>query len=192
MKPTSLLKHYAGTPIEELPPEIAEQVKSDSALLAEMEQQAEMASLMGLKRYETPDEAVFGRVQYRTMLQIKNQASARPEPFFFQLPGWARVTAVLAFMLGLSVLTHREMLRTEEEEALASAPVEPVVEPTFPVFIRGSDPFAPYTLETPLFESDVFSSALTQQLESDFEALGLTETNRVESTFSLPVVFPAP
>jgi hypothetical protein len=192
MKPTRILKEIAGMSPDELPEDIRAQLEKNPALKAEVEEQAKVAALIGLKRYETPDEEMFGRVHYRTMIQLRNAQAQAPSPFGWQIPGWARAAAVVMFMLGLSVLTHREMLRTQEGEApVAVSTVPEASEPDFQFSFQDSDPFAPYVLDPALVGPQEFSSGLTRKLEADFEALGLVETNALESATRLPVMLPA-
>ena len=192
MKIPSSYLEYAGQPVEELPPEVIEFLQAHPDMLAEFEQQAEMAGLMRLKNYEVPEEAMFGRVHHRVQVRLVNQPSARVPDLLFGLPSWARMVAVVIFMLGLSVITHREMLRQPAAEvpAFTSSEFQSSPQPQ-PLRFENPGSFTTYVLSPPLESPTEFRGALTDQVEADFEALGLTETNRFESTSLLPVRLPA-
>ena len=184
-----LLEH-AGLPLDALPEDVVALLEANPALKQEFEQQARMMDLMQLKNYEQPEEAMFGRVQHRVTLRLQNGQVPASEPLMGPLPAWARMVAVVAVMVGLSVLTHREMLRAPEEsggqlaEALdPSAPWSPEVS-----FEVSSDPFAPFVFSPTGSPGDASSFVgLTEKLEEDFELLGLGETNRLDNTSLLPV-----
>jgi hypothetical protein len=196
MKPSHVLKEYAGRPLDDLPEELQDLLSRKPELKKEFEDQAAMADLMALKRYEQPEEAMFGRVHHRAHIQILNAQATASRPLLTQLPGWARVTAVMVFMLGLSVLTHREMLRTEEGDLPVAVSTEPdPAASEVPFFTMGEDPFSPYVINPSFLDSEEFPVGLTRSLEEDFEALGLLQTNlqtnRLEKAPLLPVRFPA-
>lgn len=198
MKPTRTLKEIAGMSWDDLPEEVRKNLEKNPALKAEFDEQAAVAALIGLKRYETPDGEMFGRVHYRTRIQLQNTRARATTSVGWQIPGWARAAAVVLFMLGLSVLTHREMLRTEEEPPVAvstsqeaAGPGPEAGGPGVEFSFQGTDPFAPYALDPGLLGPQEFSTGLTRKLEADFEALGLTETNGLKSATRLPVMLPA-
>lgn len=192
MKPSQILLEYAGLPLDALPDSVQERLEKQPVLKAEFQQQAEVADLLQLKNYECPDEAMFGRVHHRVQIRLKHQAEARPVPVMDRLPTWVRMAAVVVVMLGLSVITHREMLRAPEEmqtgmAASLDTPASMIPEPAFD---SGFDPFTTYVF-APSFGSEDPPMGLTRELEADFEFLGLQETNRLETTSLLPVLLPA-
>lgn len=192
MNQKHILLEHAGTPIDALPEEVKAKVIAHPKLRAALEQQADMARLMKLKNYETPDERMFDRVHHRVQIRVKHPASTVPEPYLDQLPSWARMVAVVVVMLGLSVLTHREMLRSPDEvEPGFAAPEAPAPQPFTPLFFQDSDPFVTYVFAPSLKPFDAAPVILTRQLEADFQSLGLMETNALESATLLPVMLPA-
>lgn len=191
MKSDTLLKLHAGTPLDKLPDDVIHRLETDSDLREKFEQQAQVAHMMSLKNYEVPDEAMFGRVHYRAHLQIQHQLHAPKQSRFTLWPTWARVTAVIMFMLGLSVLTHREMLRTENEETVVTAPPPEAIETLPPLLLEDADPFQPFTFDPARIGMDEVPSVLSRKLEADFKALGLTESTSLEPMNTLPVRFQA-
>jgi len=190
MKPSDDLLNYAGTPLDQLPEELREAIENDSELKAEFEQQAVVAGMIALKRYEQPDDAMFGRVQYRVQTRLKNEMSSRPQPYLDRLPAWARMVAVVVVMLGLSVLTHREMLRApSEDEQLTDSALQEAPQPVYPETRSVYDPIGGGVYGSILEGNGSSFGGLNRQLEADFEALGLLETNATETTL-LPVMLP--
>ncbi|GEM_PF-1273794 len=108
--PTELLD-VAGTPVSEWPEELQRQVEGNPELLRVMNEQAQMASLMALKRYEAQGEDARGRLRSRIEERIRNgEARTPPMLDIDALPDWVRMAAAVIVMLGLSVWTHREMM----------------------------------------------------------------------------------
>lgn len=109
--PTELLE-YAGTPLSQWPDDLRQQVEANPELLRMMEEQARMASLMSLKRYEQPSPAASTTIRDRIQDRIQNgEAHPTPKLDFDALTDWVRMAAALVVMLGLSVLTHWEMIQ---------------------------------------------------------------------------------
>jgi len=197
MTSKQILRTYAGTPPEELPEEVRARLESDSALRDELYAQARTARLMGLKRYETPDPAMPGRIRHRLNVRIENgDTSVDPVWRFDAMPEWARMLAVVIVMLGLSVMTHREMLDNETGPAGEPAPVEAtgfaldgggVGEPVF----EHMDPFTTYVSFPGEGENeDVLNEVFNPRLRDPYLELGLPSTNRTERTGLLPVFQP--
>lgn len=197
MNKKEILFTHAGKSLDSLPQELQDQLKQDSRLRGELIQQARVASLLRLKQYEVPDEAMEGRVLHRVGVRIRNGehlSTARELEF---IPGWARMVAVVVVMLGLSVLTHREMLQNNLVGDLQSAGLQedplPAVN-SLPVPRQLHDPFSPVYVvfdnqETP----NLLTPEFAEQLEISFAELGLDVTNRVEASAFAPVSFaPAP
>jgi len=193
MKTSSILMEFAGLPLDALPKEIQKRVEEDPALKAELERQAEVAGLLQLKTYERPADAMFGRVRHRTRIRLENQVPPREEPLMDRMPAWARMVAVVAVMAAVSVLTHREMLRAPvDADPTLAVPAEaaPTEAPEFQQWFH-SDPFTTYVLNPSPGSVGSGFGGLTRQLEADFEAMGLEETNRFEEVSLLPVRLPA-
>lgn len=115
------LIQFAGKPLESMPVEIQEQLASDPQLKQALEEQRFVSQLMSLKQYETPDARMSERVRRNVRISIsKNMPLAQRMSLknAHLLPAWARMAAVVVIMLGLSVLTHREMLRYESAESV--------------------------------------------------------------------------
>lgn len=112
---------YWGCALEDVPEEIQARLRADPEVLAAFEAQHQVAVLMGLKRYETPDPALEGRLSHRVGLRIENLPPPHKEHVWkhWVVPEWARMVAVVSVMLGLSVLVHREMLMNETELEVA-------------------------------------------------------------------------
>ncbi|WFB35142.1 hypothetical protein P3T73_13330 [Kiritimatiellota bacterium B12222] len=199
MNKKQLLYTYAGTPVDALPEEARALLEKDSALRESFEAQARMASLLKLKTYETPDEAMEGRVLHRVSVRIQNGEHLRREPMLEGLPDWARMVAVVVVMLGLSVFTHREMMDnpiqgSDIHEGIAERePVELSFER--PVYV-GNDPFAPMMLPQEAYtDGEYLSPELSSQLEASILELGLETTDFNQSANMLPVsysLFPRP
>jgi len=120
------LLRYAGQPLEKLPDELRVLLEGDRDALSEFQLQSQVATLMALKRYETPDPALEGRLIHRVGTRIRNAPATRPglSRGFDNLPAWARMAAVVAVMLTLSILTHKEMLRSEAGDAADATALE--------------------------------------------------------------------
>ncbi len=115
------LIQYAGTPLDSIPEALQEQLKNDPQLKEAFEQQLLVKELMGLKQYETPDPRLPERLCRSVRLSISDHKTLGQRLSFQNahlLPAWVRMTAVVVIMLGLSVLTHREMLRNELAESI--------------------------------------------------------------------------
>lgn len=202
MNTKQILMSQAGTPFEELPKEYQERLEADPQKLQEFQEQARVATLMGLKNYEQADPAMEGRVLHRVGIRIRNGEHLRRESRFEALPDWARMVAVVLVMLGLSMLTHREMMEstppesastesTNDRQVLANAKdVVPLPDLSTPVTPLSSESFNPVFVtydsqETPNIMTPEFSS----QLESSILELGLDLTNRTQNVNTIPVVF---
>lgn len=193
MKLNASLIEYSGYTLDELPEELLEQLNRDPELKAEFEAQARMADLMELKNYEQPDEAMFGRVQHRVTVRLKQSNGHTASVLPGVIPGWARLVAMVMFMLGLSVVTHLEMSNDSIEQGIVAIEVQdlPDVEPWLAAdaFEMPADPFAPFVLRSDsVIDSDSPFVGLTEQLERDFEFLGLGETNQVDNVSLIPVL----
>jgi hypothetical protein len=115
------LIQYAGEPFEAIPEGLQEQLKHDPQLKQAFEQQQFVKQLMGLKRYESPDPRLSERLCRAVRLSAADHKPLGQRLSFQNthlLPAWVRMAAVVVVMLGLSVLTHREMLRNEMADAL--------------------------------------------------------------------------
>ncbi|MCC5845012.1 MAG: hypothetical protein JJU05_12250 [Verrucomicrobia bacterium] len=115
------LIQYAGEPFESIPEGLQDQLKQDPQLKQAFEQQLLVKQLMGLKRYETPDPRLSERLCRAVRLSAVDHKPLGQRLSFQNahlLPAWVRMAAVVVVMLGLSVLTHREMLRNEMADAL--------------------------------------------------------------------------
>ena len=191
------LHEAAGTPLDELPEEVKAKLDQDAELREALRAQADVARWMGLKRYEQPDSGLEARVRERVRAGIRNgQGRSRPMISFDAMPDWVRMAAAVVFMLGLSVLTHREMLRAPE----SGSGVDPAATLTRADLPR-AEPIGPpgYLLNTenpfvtqvwmPVNERESFK--LPAGLDPDVEAglLGdsLFQTNRSERVDLLPV-----
>lgn len=120
MNDESLIQ-YAGQPLESIPDELQETVRQDPQLKQAFEQQRLVKELMSLKRYEMPDSRLAERLCRSVHLAAADQiplARRLSLQNAHMLPAWVRMAAVVVVMLGLSVLTHREMLRNELADAL--------------------------------------------------------------------------
>lgn len=188
MNKKQILLEHAGTPVADLPEAIKRVVESDPALQQTFHDQARCAALLHLKSYETQDPAMEGRILHRVGLRIRNGEHLRRESTFDALPDWARMVAVVVVMLGLSLMTHREMLEQNEmqegiETAAAIQPIpvshQPLSDPFGPVYVQFDDQQTP-NLMTPEF---------TRSLESSILELGLDLSNRQENVNFMPVSF---
>lgn len=193
MNKKQLLFSKAGTPLEALSPELRSRIESDPDLLKEFEAQARIASLMRLKNYEMQDPAMEGRTLHRVRTKILNGEHLRSEPRLEIFPDWARMVAVVLVMLGMSFLTHREMLDdpsvADDPQMAASVLNNPIPTPS-PVKPSHYGPFSPVYItfddgETPNLMTPEFS----RQLESSILELGLDLTNRSESATLKPVLY---
>ncbi|MGA0368358.1 MAG: hypothetical protein ACO3N7_02785 [Kiritimatiellia bacterium] len=193
MNKKQLLFSKAGTPLDELPIELRSRIESDPDLLKEFEAQARVASLMRLKNYELQDPAMEGRMLHRVRTKILNGEHLRQEPRLEIFPDWARMVAVVLVMLGMSFLTHREMLddplAAEDPQMAATVLDAPIPTPS-PVKLTHYEPFSPVYItfddqETPNLMTPEFS----RQLESSLMELGLDLTNRSDSATLKPVLY---
>lgn len=195
MKKKQILLSYAGKPLEKLPAEIRLIVESDPDLAQKFRDQARIASLMQLKTYEQPDPALEGRVLYTVGVRIRNGEHLRASSRLDFFPDWARMVTVVIVMLGLSILTHREMLQNpvdQPNEVETAANINNVM----PVMGSNSglkamnDPFSPIMVS---FDTDTSPSVLTpefsKELESSYLKLGLDHTNRIDNLNLIPVSY---
>jgi len=202
MNADDVLMMYAGQPLESLPRELQEVLQADPNALASFEMQARIAGLMALKRGEIPDPALEGRLIHRVGTRIRNHADLAESrrKFFVAPPAWARMVAVITVMLGLSILTHREMLRSELPDAEADIPqlavtagrdlsAEPAPVPV--QSLRHVDAFT--TLMPQDFNFSQFDFGMQGLLSESLEPPSL-QTNRWQNSSSatLPVMLPAP
>jgi hypothetical protein len=140
---------------------------------------------------------MMDRVRERIRADIRaGKPSAAPLLHFDAMPDWMRMAAAVVFMLGLSVLTHREMLR-EPVEAPGQVPPEALVQ-EYPAMPEPVKPPA-YLLhnEDPFFTRVEFADSspspfvLPSGLDPDLEAAlmrnSLQETNRLDRLNTLPV-----
>jgi len=187
---------HAGTPIKDLPQDIRIQVEASPKLLQDFQEQANIASLLKLKTYEQPDPSMEGRVLHRVGVRIQNGEHLRKESKLDALPDWARMIAVVLFMLTLSILTHREMLDNPDVEpdlGLALGETEAVFEGSIdlstPLYAI-EDPFAPTLITVDSNEfPNLMTPELSKQFESSFIELGLDFTNRNENDNVIPVSY---
>ena len=127
MNEPNWLHEYAGLPLEEWPEDLKTRVEENPQWREIVRHQADTARTLSLKQYEHPDPAMEGRVRHRVGVQLRNGAvgnramGPRPLVFIDNLPDWARMAAAVVVMLGLSVMTHREMLR-DGDRAAADTP----------------------------------------------------------------------
>lgn len=219
MNEPTWMQEYAGLPLEEWPEELKSRVEANPEWREAVRLQAETARWIGMKRYELPDPAMEGRVRHRVGIRIRHGASApRPLVFLDNLPDWARMTAAVVAMLGLSVMTHREMLSNGEESsaegvAQAMAGAEnpaPAEERTFstleawdpaeatrpPAYLLNhEDPFVttvrfPKGTDTSDFLFSP-STGLVEEWSASRSVLPVLQTNRAERARTQPVGFSA-
>jgi hypothetical protein len=196
MKIKKNLLLHSGTPIEDLPDDIRCQLEADPKLMQEFQEQANVASLIKLKSFEQPDPAMEGRVAHRVSVRIQNGEHLRKESKLDALPDWARMLAVVVFMLSLSVLTHREMLNNSDLETdvgLAEAETEVVFEEDLDMLTplyAAEDPFAPTLLKVNTNQfPNLMTPELSRQFESSFIELGLDLANPQIDENTIPVSF---
>jgi len=194
------LTRYAGQPLEKLPGDVRSQLEREPEILEQFCAQARVAALMSFKRYERPDPALEGRLIHRVGTRIRNQPSARKgfAHTVNNLPAWARMAAVVGVMLMLSLLTHKEMLRSEAYDLAAASPGD--------LANNGralSDSGEPHLNPAQLNHLDPFTTLLPLEFAANTELQGFlggrlppsaTHTNRLWQAppISLPVLFPAP
>ena len=111
------LIEYAGKPLDSLPEAFREQLAADAQLQKAFEDQVYVKTLLSFKRYEEPEPGMSQRVSRNLRLSLYKHKPPLGQRLAFHnshtLPAWVRMAAVVVIMLGLSVLTHREMLRNE-------------------------------------------------------------------------------
>jgi hypothetical protein len=186
MKDQDLLFEYAGTPLDQLPEAVQQRLQEDPALREELQSQARISQVMGLKRYEKPEPAVAGRVRENIRHQIRNMQPGRGILVEFPpMPDWMRMAAAVMLMLGLSVMTHREMLEPASEEG-GTGPIEladtlpPANEMLRPpaYLLHTEDPFVT-TVEFPVgSEFGTVPFTLPDDLDEDLESMLLREALR--------------
>jgi hypothetical protein len=188
MNKKQILLEHAGTPVADLPEAVKRVVESDPALQQTFHDQARCAAMLHLKNYETQDQAMEGRILHRVGVRIRNGEHLRRESTFDALPDWARMVAVVVVMLGLSLMTHREMLENNE---LEEGPQTAAVIAPVPVSHQSlTDPFGPVYVtfdeqETP----NLLTPEFTRSLETSILELGLDLSNRQENVTFLPVSY---
>lgn len=191
MTPKSILRTYGGQALASVPENIRRRIESRPRLREDFEAQARVAALLSLKRYETPDPALEGRLSHRVELRIRNRDFPLEDVRDEFLPEWARMVAVVVFMLGLSVFTHREMLSSDSPPPLASDNLLSNSS-DFPPFAEGGlppryeDPFSTLVSSSPR-DLPFFSDSLNQQVRESFDIRPLLETNRHDRLTLLPV-----
>lgn len=196
MKHKQTLFSNAGTPVEDLPVEVRDHVESDPQLLQEMQDQARIASLIKLKNYEQPDPEMEGRTLHRVNIRIQNGEHLQKVSRIPVLPDWARMVAVVLFMLTLSVITHREMLDDPSMDSeMESAVVETFV-PIEPMIVLESKSEGPFSTTTIPLPEEEFPNLMTpefmNQLESSFFELGLDFSEPEPETYIMPVSLSPP
>lgn len=190
MNVDDLLIQHAGTPLEDAPDSVKELLRHKPELQESFAAQADVAALLSLKRYEQPDPALEGRLIHRVGTRIRNAPPPRPALHvrLDNLPGWARLAAAASVMLVLSVLTHKEMLRSES-----------AAENGLPAVAR-TDPGEPVPIHS-ITHVDPFTSLVSTQPGIAQDPIGLPpppalqpQTNNLWNPppISLPVFFPAP
>lgn len=188
----SILINYGGKPLEALPPELRRRVESRPRLLEAFQAQARVASMMALKRHEQPEEALSGRLSYALVTRIRNHDFPLPDQPGLVLPEWARMVAVVVFMLGLSVFTHREMLSSESSGPVPLASTASTEAPTLvnlendSYFIHHNDPFLSH-VSLASERVTPFPEHVNRQIRDSFDYLTLMQTNRTERLPLLPV-----
>ncbi len=157
MKPELFLHEIAGKGLEDLSDSERAHLEANPELKKSFLEQQEVAALMGLKRYELQDPAMEGRLIHRVSLRIQNNQLEMPMHQRI-VPEWARMAAVVAIMLGLSALTHQQMMKQgselpdaalgDREEKVAPTELAPMFTDSSWSPLESSPVFQPFQLQT--------------------------------------------
>jgi hypothetical protein len=203
MNDQELIETYAGQPVESLPAEVREKVEADPTLLSEFHEQARIAALMGLKRFEIPNPDRMQEIRAAISDQVAGvQPRKNPMLYLDEMPNWMRMAAAVVVMLGLSVLTHREMLKSPSEDLVstliteaggAGSPEGIALQDNAPpaYLLNNQDPFTSVVSFPGSKQQNVFNFTpeLSQQIQESFLQRSLMETNQVYHSPLMPVRF---
>jgi hypothetical protein len=168
-------------------------VEADANLRDAFLAQRDMARLIALKRYETPEPAQQGRVSHRVLLRI--QAGDLPtEDSAFAFPVWARVCAATAMVAAFSVFSVRELVRQNAVEAVSADPViadaPPVQALTPSLQFRHLDPFTTVPTGPNLALGEDLSPEVQLRLREAVELYPFGVSNSVPAQPLVPVSLP--
>jgi len=193
MNAKQILLQYGGEDLESLPDGLRAVVEADADLRSAFLAQREVARLIALKRYETPDPAMAGRVSHRVLLRIQS-GDLPAEDVAFAFPSWARVCAASALVAAFSVFSVRELMRQSPVEPVAADPVLadlPAEEPLTPSLrFRHLDPFTTVPTGPVLALGEGLSLEGQLRLREAIELYPFGVSNNVPAQPLLPVSLP--
>jgi hypothetical protein len=194
------LIQYAGDPVESIPTGLREQLLADPQLKKAFEDQLQIKSLIALKRFEEPDPRLSERVRRSVRVSISEHTPLRQRLSLQNahlLPSWVRMTAVVVIMLGLSVLTHQEMLRNQsaEQVELAGGLQQGLNEGINELGMNVGTRPAPQTLQvSELVHRDAFTTQLPERFLFPLPDLAMEESSNEpfgSTPFPEPTVTPS-